>query len=86
MMLCLNIVITITINGIIENKKIEKKERTLLARSDLQSTARRIFIISHLLVDSAAVIFLIFRLLDFENRKSILIFENESYICHNGSL
>lgn len=25
MMLCLNIVITITINGIIENKKIEKK-------------------------------------------------------------
>jgi hypothetical protein len=36
--------------------------------------------------NSAAVIFLIFRLLDFENRKSILIFENESYICHNGSL
>lgn len=86
MMLCLNIVITITINGIIENKKIEKKERTLLARSDLQSTVRRIFIISHLLVDSTAVIFLIFRLLDFENRKSILIFENESYICHNGNL
>ena len=31
MMLCLNIVMTITINGIIENTKIEKKERTLLA-------------------------------------------------------